>query len=245
MPVIFRVETVEEIGSTNDALKLRASEGAEEGLVLRAERQTAGRGRRGRSWTSEPGNLYVSLLLRPEKAPAEAATLGFVAAIAIGNLLRALMSVPVTLKWPNDVLVDGAKISGILLESGGVAGGKVDWLVLGIGINLRHHPDSALYPTTDLVAAGGPALPPAQTLDLLLAEFQPLYERWLAGGFAVLREDWLRHARGLGSPILARLGSEEVPGIFAGIEGDGTLLLTTEGGGTRRIAAGDIFFAPV
>lgn len=245
MPLIFRVETVEEIGSTNDALKLRASDGAEEGLVLRAEKQSAGRGRRGRSWTSEPGNLYVSFLLRPAKAPAEAATLGFVAAIAIGNLLRALMNVPVTLKWPNDVLVDGAKISGILLESGGVAGGKVDWLVLGIGINLRHHPEAALYPTTDLVAAGGPALPPARALDLLLAEFQPLYERWLTGGFAALREDWLRHARGLGTPILARLGAEEVPGIFAGIEGDGTLLLTTEGGGTRRIAAGDIFFAPV
>jgi BirA family biotin operon repressor/biotin-[acetyl-CoA-carboxylase] ligase len=245
MPLIFRVEAVEEIDSTNDALKLRAAAGAEEGLVLRADRQSAGRGRRGRSWTSEPGNLYVSLLLRPEKAPVEAATLGFVAAIAIGNLLRAVVDLPVTHKWPNDVLVDGAKISGILLESGGIAGGKVDWLVLGIGINLRHHPDAALYPTTDLMAAGGPALPPARALELLLAEFQSLYERWLGGGFAALRADWLTHCTGLGARIVARLPGEELTGIFAGIEGDGTLLLDLPGGATRRIAAGDIFFAPV
>jgi BirA family biotin operon repressor/biotin-[acetyl-CoA-carboxylase] ligase len=245
MPLIFRVEAVEEIDSTNDALKLRAAAGAEEGLVLRADRQSAGRGRRGRSWTSEPGNLYVSLLLRPEKAPVEAATLGFVAAIAIGNLLRAVVDLPVTHKWPNDVLVDGAKISGILLESGGIAGGKVEWLVLGIGINLRHHPDAALYPTTDLMAAGGPALPPGQALELLLTEFQPLYERWLGGGFAALRADWLTHCTGLGARIVARLPGEELTGIFAGIEGDGTLLLDLPGGATRRIAAGDIFFAPV
>lgn len=242
MPLIFRVEAVEAIDSTNDALKARAEAGAEEGLVLRADRQLAGRGRRGRSWASEPGNLYVSLLLRPRKEPAEAATLGFVAAMAIGNLLRALVRVPVGLKWPNDVLVDGAKVSGILLESGGVAGGKVEWLVLGMGVNLRHHPDGTLYPTTDLVAAGGPELSPAQALDLLLGEFQPLYQRWLAGGFAQLRADWLSQCRGLGTRIVARLPGGEVAGIFSGIEPDGTLLL--EGpDGLRRIAAGDIFFA--
>lgn len=243
MALIFRVEAVEAIGSTNDALKARAAAGAEEGLVLRADRQLAGRGRRGRSWTSEPGNLYVSLLLRPPKAPAEAATLGFVAALAIGNLLRALVRVPVTLKWPNDVLVDGAKVSGILLESGGIAGGKVDWLVLGMGVNLRHHPDGTLYPTTDVVASGGPDLAPAQALDLLLGEFQPLYERWLGGGFAHLRADWLAHCGGLGAPIVARLPGEDVAGIFAGIEADGTLLLDAPDG-RRRVTAGDIFFAP-
>lgn len=245
MSLIFRVEAVEEIDSTNTALKLRAAAGEDEGLVLRADRQTAGRGRRGRTWTSEPGNLLVSFLLRPVKGPAEAATLGFVAAMAVGNLLRPLVKVPVTLKWPNDVLLDGAKISGILLESGGIVGGKVDWLVLGIGINLRHHPDGTIYPTTDVVAAGGPALPPAQALDLLIAEFRPLYERWVAGGFASLRDDWLSHGTRPGTRIIARLPDGDVAGSFAGIAADGTLALETEDGATRRIAAGDIFFAPI
>jgi BirA family biotin operon repressor/biotin-[acetyl-CoA-carboxylase] ligase len=244
MALFFRVESVAEIGSTNDAVKQRATEGAEAGLVLRADRQLSGRGRRGRSWTSEPGNLYVSILLRPDKPATEAATLGFVAALAIGNLVRALVMQKVTLKWPNDVLVGGAKISGILLESGGPDPARPDWLVLGMGVNLRHHPDGTLYPTTDLIAAGGPALPPDRALELLLSEFRPLYRAWADGGFAALRDEWLRHAEGLGARIVAKLGGEEMAGTFAGIESDGTLLLATDTGVTRRIAAGDIFFAP-
>ena len=241
MSLIFRVETVAEIDSTNDELKRRALAGAEEGLVLRAGLQTAGRGRRGRNWVSEPGNLYVSLLLRPEKSAADAATLGFVAAIALGRLLRAILKVPVLHKWPNDVLVDGRKISGILLESGGITGGKVDWLVLGMGVNLRHHPEASLYPTTDLVAAGGPSLTADQALDLLLAEFQPCYETWLCQGFAALRADWLAHCAGLGETVLARLEKEEVSGRFDDIEADGTLIVALSDGSRRRIAAGDIF----
>lgn len=241
MSLIFRVETVAEIDSTNEELKRRALAGAEAGLVLRSDVQTAGRGRRGRSWVSEPGNLYLSLLLRPDKTPAEAATLGFVAAIALGRLLRVLVPVPVLHKWPNDVLVDGRKISGILLESGGITSGKVDWLVLGIGLNLRHHPADGLYPTTDLVAAGGPQLTPDQALDLLLAEFRPLYDRWLRDGFAALRDDWLAHASGLGETVLARLDREEISGRFDDVETDGTLVLALADGSERRIAAGDIF----
>ncbi|MDY0870408.1 biotin--[acetyl-CoA-carboxylase] ligase [Dongia rigui] len=241
MSLIFRVETLAEIDSTNDALKARAMLGAEEGIVLRADVQTAGKGRRGRFWVSEAGNLYTSLLLRPTKTPAEAATLGFVMAIALGRLLRAVLNVPVEHKWPNDVLVDGAKISGILLESGGITGGKVDWLVLGIGVNLRHHPAETLYPTTDLLASGGPPLTPDQALDLLLAEFRPLYAAWVAGGFAALRADWLAHCRGLGDPIMARLERGEVSGRFEDIDADGTLLLRMDDGALKRIAAGDIF----
>lgn len=241
MSLIFRVETVAEIDSTNEELKRRVLTGAEAGLVLRSDLQTAGRGRRGRNWVSEPGNLYVSILLRPMKSPAEAATLGFVAAIALGRLLRAILPVPVLHKWPNDVLVDGRKISGILLESGGVTGGKVDWLVLGIGVNLRHHPAEGLYPTTDLQAAGGPHLTPDQALDLLLGEFRPLYERWVADGFAGLRAEWLSHCTGLGETVLARLDREEVSGRFDDIDADGTLIMALADGSARRIAAGDIF----
>lgn len=241
MSLIFRVETVAEIDSTNEELKRRALSGAEAGLVLRSDLQTAGRGRRGRNWVSEPGNLYVSLLLRPNKTPAEAATLGFVAAIALGRLLRAVVPVPVLHKWPNDVLVDGRKISGILLESGGVTGGKVDWLVLGMGVNLRHHPAEGIYPTTDLIAAGGPNLTPDQALDLLLGEFAPPFAIWQRDGFAALRADWLAHCAGLGEAVLARLESEEISGRFDDIDADGTLIMALADGSKRRIAAGDIF----
>lgn len=241
MSLIFRVETVAEIDSTNEELKRRALAGAEAGLVLRSDLQTAGRGRRGRNWVSEPGNLYLSLLLRPDKSPAEAATLGFVAAIALGRLLRALLPVPVLHKWPNDVLVGGCKISGILLESGGITAGKVDWLVLGIGLNLRHHPENGVYPATDLLAAGGPQLTPDQAMNLLLAEFQPLYDIWLRGGFAALRAEWLGHCAGLGEIVRARLENEEISGRFEDIEGDGTLVMLLADGSRRRIAAGDIF----
>jgi BirA family biotin operon repressor/biotin-[acetyl-CoA-carboxylase] ligase len=243
MSLIYRIETVAEIDSTNEELKRRALAGAEAGAVLRAELQTAGRGRRGRNWVSDPGNLYMSLLLRPAKSPAEAATLGFVVAIALGRLLRAVLPVPVLHKWPNDVLVDGRKISGILLESGGITGGKVDWLVLGIGVNLRHHPAESLYPTTDLLAAGGPNLTPDQAMDLLLAEFQPLYDIWEQQGFAALRDDWLAHCTGLGEAVLARLEQEEVSGRFDDIDADGTLIMALADGSKRRITAGDIFVA--
>ncbi|WP_374651860.1 biotin--[acetyl-CoA-carboxylase] ligase [Dongia sp.] len=241
MSPIFRAERIAEIDSTNEALKHRAIAGAEEGLVLRADVQTAGRGRRGRHWVSEAGNLYMSVLLRPAKPPAMAATLGFVVAIALGRLLRALVTVPVQHKWPNDVLVDGRKISGILLESGGIVGGKVDWLVLGIGVNLHHHPEGGLYPTTDLVAAGGPSLTPDQAMDLLLGEFGPLYEVWLRSGFGALRADWLAHCSGLGENVVARLEREEIVGRFEDIDPDGTLVLALADGSRRCLAAGDIF----
>ena len=243
MSLIFRVETVAEIDSTNEELKRRALAGAEAGVVLRAGLQTAGRGRRGRNWVSDPGNLYMSLLLRPAKSPAEAATLGFVVAIALGRLLRAVLPVSVLHKWPNDVLVDGRKISGILLESGGITGGKVDWLVLGIGVNLRHHPAESLYPTTDLLSAGGPNLTADQAMDLLLAEFRPLYDIWERQGFAALRDDWLAHCTGLGETVLARLEQEEVTGRFDDIDADGTLIMALADGSKRRITAGDIFVA--
>lgn len=243
MSLAFQVESLAEIDSTNDALKARALFGAEEGLVLRADVQTAGKGRRGRQWVSKAGNLYASILLKPNKTPLEAATLGFVAVVALSRLLRKVLTAPVDHKWPNDVLVDGRKISGILLESGGITNNTVDWLVLGIGINLRDHPLETLYPTTDLITAGGPDLSANQVLDLLLSEFQPLYQMWLDKGFLALRSEWVAHCRGLGDTILVRLENEEIFGRFEDIDHDGTLLLRFNDGTISRISAGDVFFS--
>jgi BirA family biotin operon repressor/biotin-[acetyl-CoA-carboxylase] ligase len=242
MTIAFRIEEVPSIDSTNAALRARAAAGEPEGLVLRADAQTAGRGRRGRGWDSPEGNLYVSLLLRPDCRPAEGATLGFVAAVALGRVLRDLTPAEVLHKWPNDLLVGGGKMSGTLLEAGTKADGRLDWLVLGMGVNIRSHPETGLYPTTDLVASGGPSLKPRELLDRFLAVFGPAYDAWVKGGFQVIRADWLAFAAGIGERVVARLEREEVSGSFADLDPDGALILRLESGQQRRISAGDVFF---
>lgn len=242
MTIAFRIAEVSSIDSTNAALRERAALGEPEGLVLRADEQTAGRGRRGRGWDSPAGNLYVSLLLRPDCLPAEGATVGFVAAVALGRVLRDLTPAEVLHKWPNDLLVGGAKMSGVLLEAGTGVDGMLDWLVLGMGVNIRSHPETGLYPTTDLVASGGPSIVPRALLDRFLGVFGPFYDAWHEGGFKAVRADWLAFAAGIGERVVARLEREEVAGSFTDLDADGALILELDGGRQRRIAAGDIFF---
>jgi BirA family transcriptional regulator, biotin operon repressor / biotin---[acetyl-CoA-carboxylase] ligase len=242
MTIAFRIEEVPAIDSTNEALRQRAAAGGPEGLVLRADEQLAGRGRRGRGWDSPPGNLYVSLLLRPDCAPAMGATVGFVAAIALGAVLRGLTTAPVLHKWPNDLLIGGAKMTGVLLEAGSRPDGKLDWLVLGMGVNIVSHPETGLYPTTDLVASGGPAIAPQDLLERFLTRFAPAYDTWCRSGFGAVRGAWLAHAAGIGDQVVARLEREEISGLFADLDPDGTLVMTLDGGRQRRIAAGDVFF---
>jgi BirA family biotin operon repressor/biotin-[acetyl-CoA-carboxylase] ligase len=247
MTIAFRITEVPSIDSTNAALRDKAARGVrdggeEQGLVLRADEQTAGRGRRGRGWESPPGNLYVSLLLRPDCTPAEGATVGFVAAVALGRVLRDLTPAGVLHKWPNDLLIDGRKMTGVLLEAGTKPDGSLDWLILGMGVNIRSHPETGLYPTTDLVASGGPLIAPRELLDRFLAVFGPLYDAWELGGFGAIRADWLAFAAGIGERVVARLEREEVAGSFADLDPDGTLIMQLESGRQHRIAAGDIFF---
>jgi BirA family biotin operon repressor/biotin-[acetyl-CoA-carboxylase] ligase len=242
MSIAFRITEVPSIDSTNAALRRRAAEGEPEGLVLRADEQTAGRGRRGRDWSSPEGNLYVSLLLRPDCRPAEGATVGFVAAVALGRVLRDLTPAEVLHKWPNDLLIDGKKMTGVLLEAATKPDGNLDWLVLGMGVNIRSHPETGLYPTTDLVASGGPSLTPRALLDRFLAVFGPFYDAWVEGGFQAIRADWLAFAAGIGERVVARLEREEVAGSFTDLDPDGALIMQLDSGQQRRIAAGDIFF---
>ena len=242
MTIAFRITEVPSIDSTNAALREQAAAGEPEGLVLRADEQTAGRGRRGRDWNSPAGNLYVSLLLRPDCAPAQGATIGFVAAVALGRVLRDLTPADVLHKWPNDLLVGGGKLSGVLLEAGTKVDGRLDWLVLGMGVNIRSHPETGLYPTTDLVASGGPSLSSRELLDRFLAVFGPAYETWVQGGFQAIRADWLAFAAGIGERVVARLEREEVAGSFADLDSDGALIMRLESGQQRRISAGDVFF---
>ena len=238
MNLAFRVEQVAEIDSTNEACRLRALAGEEAGLVIRADRQTSGRGRRGRAWTSPAGNLHASLLLRPERPASESAALGFAAVTAIGDVAEALLPdhAQVRHKWPNDLLVNGRKASGLLLEA------QPGFLVLGIGVNILSHPAGTPYPATDLLAEGSAPVAPHALLERFLAAFRPLYETWTAEGFAALLPTWRRRAAGLGAAIEVRLEREILSGLFRDLDPDGALRLALADGTERRIAAGDVYF---
>jgi BirA family biotin operon repressor/biotin-[acetyl-CoA-carboxylase] ligase len=242
LPAAYRLVSRETLGSTNDEATRLAREGAAEGTVIWAVEQTAGRGRRGRPWSSPRGNLYASLILRPACPPARAAQLGFVVALAIGDALQELvpsLGEPAC-KWPNDVLVGGHKIAGILLESEIGEGENLAFLVAGVGINLVSAPPDAESPATSVVGAGCAPPTPGAMLAALIRHFDAWARRWRAEGFGPVREAWRACAAGLGEPIRVRLETAILQGRFADIDQQGALLLET-GGGLQRISAGDVF----
>ncbi|MGH6983882.1 MAG: biotin--[acetyl-CoA-carboxylase] ligase [Stellaceae bacterium] len=241
LPPFFRLAAFDTLASTSDEARRRARDDAPEGTLVTARAQTAGRGRQGRIWVSPPGNLHVSLLLRPDAPMARAAQLGFAAGLAVADAIRAFApKAAITLKWPNDVLLDGRKAAGILLESEGDAAGRVAFVVIGIGVNLTAYPADTEFPATSVKTVTGTAPTPEAFLATLAPALALWYERWRADGFAALRRAWLERAAGLGQALRARLPDETVEGRFAGLDDDGLLLLDAPGG-QRRIAAGDVF----
>jgi BirA family biotin operon repressor/biotin-[acetyl-CoA-carboxylase] ligase len=237
----YSLVALDEVDSTNEEAKRRAKNGAGEGALIWARRQAAGRGRRGRAWISEPGNLFTSLILRPDCSPAKAAELTFVAANAVLDVVAecVLPDQQVEAKWPNDVLIEGRKVAGILLESSTAPSGKLDWLVVGIGINVLHQPEGTEFPATSLRASGSTATV-EMTLESLARYFAYGKALWEEQGFDAVREAWLRRASGLGQPIRVRLSQESIEGTFAGLDASGALILDT-GAQRRRITAGDVF----
>jgi BirA family biotin operon repressor/biotin-[acetyl-CoA-carboxylase] ligase len=242
LPASYRLHRYEVVGSSNAEAKALARAGAPQGTLVWAGEQTAGRGRRGRSWASPPGNLYLSLVLRPGGTPARAAQLGFVAALGLGDALIALAGEALRLryKWPNDLLVGGRKLAGILLESETGAGGEVDFVVVGIGVNLVSQPDSVEYPATSLAAEGMAAVTPQALLAAFARHFEIWVERWRRGGFAPMRAAWLARAMGLGEPVRVRLEHANFTGRFLDLDADGALVLDGAEG-RRRVAAGEVF----
>lgn len=241
-PAGYMAVHLDAVGSTNAEAFERARQGAASGLWIVAGRQTAGRGRRGRIWTSEPGNLYSSLMLRDPIDEARLGELPLVVALAVHDAVASALPpfarADLTLKWPNDILYAGAKLCGILIEAAGTPEGRV--VVAGIGVNCAHHPDVALYRATDLAEAGYPTEPEAMFALLAAAMARRLAE-WQAGDFAFLRDAWLARAQGIGEAITVRLPAREVTGVFAGLDADGRLLLRLDGG-LEAISAGDVFF---
>ncbi|WP_300031247.1 biotin--[acetyl-CoA-carboxylase] ligase [uncultured Roseobacter sp.] len=237
---------LDEVGSTLDEAVRRAPDMAGPFWLL-ARHQTKARGRRGRAWAMPAGNFAATLLLRPEEATGTAALRSFVMSLALWRALVALTgeTTAFALKWPNDVLLRGGKVAGILLESTG-KGAQIDHLAIGIGVNLAAAPvpesvETGAVTPVSVKAALGKDVSAEIFLDVLAREYAPLEEQFRTHGFAPVRVAWLAHAARLGEVITARTGRESLTGTFEDVDADGNLMLRTHTG-LRRIAAADVFF---
>jgi BirA family biotin operon repressor/biotin-[acetyl-CoA-carboxylase] ligase len=233
----------EEIDSTNAEARRRAEAGETGMLWITALRQTAGRGRRGRSWeTGKGGNLAATYLFVTDRKPAEAAQISFVAALAAADLAAAFVPAAlVSLKWPNDLMIAGRKAAGILVESGAV--GDRLWVAVGMGVNLAEAPDIPERPATTFAAHMRVAPPaPLAALDVLAPALARWRALWEGGGFPAIAAAWTERAYGLGEACVARLPGESISGVAEGLDVDGALRLRTADGQVRRITAGDVFF---
>jgi len=237
-----RLVVHEVLGSTNaEALEL-ARRGRRGPLWVVAGRQTAGRGRRGRAWISHPGNLYASLLLTGASAAEHWPELSLVAALALYDAIAAVaprLESQLAIKWPNDLLLAGAKFAGVLIEGeGGDGGGAV---VIGIGVNCASHPAETDYPATDLATAN---VSPATVFAALSATMLGRLEQWNGGrGFTTIRTDWLRRAAGLGQDMRVRLADREFVGRFEALDQSGALVLRLPDGSSMTIPAADVLMS--
>jgi len=247
LPPDCRLLALDATDSTNEEAKRLARAGAPDKTVVWARSQTGGKGRAGRAWVSPPGNLYVSLILRPEVPAMQAAELGFVAALALVQALDELApGLDLAFKWPNDVLLAGRKLAGILIETESQAALGIDrgpdWLVLGIGVNVASAPAGTEFPATSLAGECAATVTVEGLLSAFVGSFLDWMTAWRLRGFAALRAPWLARAWGGGQVITVRLPKATLRGTFVDLDADGALILGLDSGERRRITAGDVFF---
>ncbi|TDI65955.1 MAG: biotin--[acetyl-CoA-carboxylase] ligase [Alphaproteobacteria bacterium] len=244
LPSGYELKTFDTIDSTNAKARRLVEAGVTKPTWIVSATQTEGRGRQNRRWISHLGNLFCTLLLQPGCAVREAGQLSFVTALAVADVLKQYLPEDrITLKWPNDVLLDEHKVAGILLETCQTEAGRVDALAIGIGINLAHHPQNTDYPSTSIAACNaGKAPQPEAALEDLDRCFAVWYETWRKMGFAPVRNAWLKNAAGLDKVMTAHLPQETLSGRFETLAPGGELILRLPDGETRKIAAADIFF---
>ncbi|MGA7546951.1 MAG: biotin--[acetyl-CoA-carboxylase] ligase [Methyloceanibacter sp.] len=246
LPGGYRLLKLESVDSTNAEARRRSAAGEPGPLWVWSARQSAGRGRAGREWRSEPGNLFASLLITVACPMSVASQLALLAGLAAYDTIAKLLSEEtreqLLLKWPNDVLLGGAKVAGMLLESANGPQEHRSTVVVGTGINLANHPEELAQPATSL-AAHGAEVTPAAALETLAATTHAWLRRWEEGAsFQVIRRAWLDRAGPTGRPLRVRLHNEEAEGLFAGLDSGGALRLLMSDGAERRVAAGDVFF---
>ena len=244
----YRLRALDATESTNDDALRAAREGEPGGLWVVAAQQLSGRGRHGRHWASPPGNLYASLLLRDPCDAALAPQLGFVAGLALHRAVETVAGIGaprLALKWPNDLLLDGAKVAGLLLEGHRI--GPSLAVVIGFGVNVAHAPAGTPYPAAALKAAD-PAVTREALFEALAAAYAKTFSDWdtaqhrdSADPFRSIRRFWLERAAGLGGEVTVRLPSGERRGVFEGLDRSGRLRLKTAAG-VELIDAGDLYF---
>jgi BirA family biotin operon repressor/biotin-[acetyl-CoA-carboxylase] ligase len=232
---------LDSIGSTNEHAKKLARNGYPGGTIVWAHAQTMGRGRQGNSWTSLPGNLFMTMILRPDKNAAVSGQLSFVAAVALAETIKEFLppAVQIALKWPNDLLLNGKKAAGILLESDVNGVRSVDWIIVGIGVNVAGAPEGAVG-FQDFGVTGVEA---GQVLEKLSLRLKSLYDLWLKKGFDPIRAEWLNYAHNIGATINVRLPKETFSGKFVGIDVSGALQLELQDGSRRDISSGEVFIS--
>lgn len=237
----YRLVSFESVGSTNAEALTRLRAGERGPLWLATAHQTAGHGRRQRAWISPPGNLACTVIEMLRTDQTQAATLGFAAGLALEAALRQVSgdAVSFRLKWPNDLLVNGAKLAGILIEAEATPEGLA--AVAGIGVNVVAAPEDTPYPAVSLRALG--IVTDAQALFAALSDaWAEWFALWDHGrGFAEIRTRWLERAAGIGAPIQVRQGERMIDGVFETIDEAGRLVVS-HGGGTTTVAAGDVHF---
>lgn len=253
----YRLVAFDSVGSTNDEALAAAREGAAGDVWFTALQQTKGRGRRGREWKNPHGNMAASLLVRPSCAPEECATLGFVAGVALRRALQDALPQAVTLmgidgadvqgggrvalKWPNDVIADGAKLAGILLEALAMPGGETA-IVVGIGVNVTSAPTDLPYPAVAAQQFDG-SLDAASIHRLLAEHWVDVYALWDQGrGIAAILNEWRQSAAGIGSEVAVNMNGQVLRGTFQAIDDSGRLIIKNDDGTLMPIAAGDVHF---
>ncbi len=241
LPAPFRVIGYDVLGSTNDTAKAFAREGAGHGLAIWAREQSRGRGRQGRDWRSPPGNLYLSVVLQPDVALERLGEVSFVVAIAVAEAIAGAIADPglVRLKWPNDILIAGGKVAGILMETESAPSGGVQWLVLGLGVNVVSAPVGLPYRAVAL-AEYGSRLDCAAMAAAVLIRLDALWRLWVDDGFEPIRAHWRALGHRPGDRLSVRQGEGTIEGAFVDLDADGALVMETATG-PIRIMAGDVF----
>lgn len=227
------------IDSTNEYARKLARNGYPHGVVVWAHEQTAGKGRQGNTWVSEPGNLFMSMIVRPKVNVAQIGQLALLAGVALANVLESFMpaAVQIQLKWPNDVFINGRKAAGILVETESQGMLQVPWAIVGVGVDITSAPENAIC----LRDVGVTSYESSHVMEFMAKEIAMLIKKWEKSGFESIREAWIERAYKLGETITARLPKENITGIFEGLDKHGALLLTAEDGAQRVINSGEVF----
>jgi len=246
IPSAYTLIKLDCVDSTNAEAKRQAILGevaAPDGTLVWAKEQTEGRGRRMRTWFSPPGNLYCSLVLRPDITLKRAAEFSFIAALAMFDTLGSIGEAghQVHLKWPNDILLNQRKVAGLLLETESKDGKIPDWIILGFGLNIAVFPSDSEFPATSLQAEGW-VVTEIDALEYFCRHFLKWTNIWLANGFPPIRKNWLWHTYGKGEEIEVHLEKKVLKGVFEDLDENGALIIKNADG-LCKASAGDVFFS--